>query len=273
MMNHKGINKNKALANDVVEAACLDPSEFFQCTSVASVQKGCKDLWEWLGNKNVMLSGNARESRIMVFKTAKVGKITIFLLLKEYFDCLKRAHKETRAALANSEQQATTAHAPAASPALDVPASSSHVAESNNIQESEADGYSIYIKNLPLNATPPQLEEEFKKFGPIKPNGIQVRSNKLQGFCFGFVEFEVASSVQSAIEASPILIGGRQAYVEEKRTSGSRANSRGRFAPGRGGGFRGDGRGHAFYGGGRGYGRSDYNNGTNFGSRGGRTGA
>ncbi|KAG0454914.1 hypothetical protein HPP92_024206 [Vanilla planifolia] len=55
---------------------------------------------------------------------------------------------QTRAALANSEQRATTAHAPAASPALDVPASSSHVAESNNIQESEADGYSIYIKNL-----------------------------------------------------------------------------------------------------------------------------
>lgn len=41
------------------------------------------------------------------------------------------------------------------------------------------DGYSIYIRNLPLNATPAQLEEEFKRFGPIKSDGVQVRSNKV----------------------------------------------------------------------------------------------
>ncbi|KAL6009284.1 Nuclear transport factor 2 [Asimina triloba] len=76
-----------------------------------------------------------------------------------------------------------------------------------------------------MNATPAQLEEEFKKFGPIKNGGVQVRSNKQQGFCFGFVEFEVATAVQSAIEASPITIGGRQAFVEEKRASGSRGKS------------------------------------------------
>lgn len=53
------------------------------------------------------------------------------------------------------------------------------------------DGYSIYIKGLPLNATPAQLEDEFKKFGPIKSGGIQVRSNRvcvtftlLCGLCF-----------------------------------------------------------------------------------------
>jgi hypothetical protein len=40
-------------------------------------------------------------------------------------------------------------------------------------------GYSIYVRNLPLNATPHQLEEEFKKFGSIKYDGIQVRSNKV----------------------------------------------------------------------------------------------
>lgn len=93
-----------------------------------------------------------------------------------------------------------------------------------------ADGYSIYIKGLPLNATPAMLEDEFIRFGPIKSGGIQVRSNRVcfafpilvilgfvilgcfskqfsdmptlqqQGFCFGFVEFEVASAVQSALE-------------------------------------------------------------------------
>ena len=37
----------------------------------------------------------------------------------------------------------------------------------------------IYIRNLPMNATPAQLEEEFKRFGAIKKGGIQVRSNKV----------------------------------------------------------------------------------------------
>ncbi|WOL02505.1 ras GTPase-activating protein-binding protein 1-like isoform X1 [Canna indica] len=149
---------------------------------------------------------------------------------------------------------------PPGAPASDMSMSSSSAAESNNVQEAEADGYSIYVKSLPLDATPAQLEEEFKKFGPIKPDGIQVRSHKLQGFCFGFVEFEVADAVQSAIQASPVMIGGRPVYVEEKRATVTRVNSRGRFAPGRGVGFRNDGRGRGNYGGGRGSsGRGDLN--------------
>ncbi|XP_078434865.1 nuclear transport factor 2-like [Wolffia australiana] len=127
---------------------------------------------------------------------------------------------------------------PAPAPASSPPQPESHVSE----PEPEADGHSIYVKSLPLNATTAQLEEEFKRFGPIKPGGVQVRSNKQQGFCFGFVEFESAAAVQSAIEASPVTIGGRPAYVEEKRPSGSRGGSRGRYPPGRGGSFRsGDG--------------------------------
>ncbi|KAH0466573.1 hypothetical protein IEQ34_003811 [Dendrobium chrysotoxum] len=178
-----------------------------------------------------------------------------------------------RVAPFNTERQAV-APAPVLAPSSEVIVASSKVEESSNAQELEADGFSIYIKNLPLNATAAQLEEEFKKFGPIKPNGIQVRSNKLKGFCFGFVEFEVADAVQRAIEVSPILIGGRQAYVEEKRATGSRVNNRGRFPPGRGGGFRGDGlRSRGSYGGGRGYGRGgDYNYRSDFGSRGGGRG-
>ncbi|KAF5803111.1 putative Ras GTPase-activating protein-binding protein [Helianthus annuus] len=52
-----------------------------------------------------------------------------------------------------------------------------------------------------MNATPALLEKEFKKSGPIKPNGIQVRSTMLQGFCFRFVEFEVPDAVQKVIQA------------------------------------------------------------------------
>lgn len=157
------------------------------------------------------------------------------------------------------EKHPTPAPGPAQVPEL--PADSSSGTDDNNTQEAEADGYSIYVKSLPLSATAEQLEEEFKKFGPIKPGGIQVRSHKLQGFCFGFVQFEVASAVESAIQASPVIIGGRKAFVEEKRPAVTRGSSRGRFPPGRGSGFRGDGnRGRGGYGSGRGFGRGDYNN-------------
>ncbi|KAI3772856.1 hypothetical protein L6452_04050 [Arctium lappa] len=133
----------------------------------------------------------------------------------------------------------------------------------NGIHEEEAEGYSVYIKGLPMTATPAMLEEEFKKFGPIKLNGIQVRSNR--GFCFGFVEFEVPDAVQKAIEASPIMVGGRNAVVEEKRSTNSKGGNRGRFVVGRGSGFRNEGmRGRGNYGGGRGYNRvGDFGGGRN----------
>ncbi|KAK8619320.1 hypothetical protein V6N13_133284 [Hibiscus sabdariffa] len=71
--------------------------------------------------------------------------------------------------------------------------------ENNNIPE-EVEGHSIYIKNLPFNVMPAQLEQEFKKFGPIKHGGVQVRNNKQQGYCFGFVEFLSLSSMNDAIQ-------------------------------------------------------------------------
>lgn len=39
--------------------------------------------------------------------------------------------------------------------------------------------YAIFVANLPMNATVEQLERVFKKFGPIKRDGIQVRSSKV----------------------------------------------------------------------------------------------
>ncbi|XP_060180263.1 nuclear transport factor 2-like isoform X2 [Lycium barbarum] len=164
---------------------------------------------------------------------------------------------------------------PAAAPADSSVLSSDFVDNGNN-QEGEADGYSVYIKGLPMSATPAMLEDEFKKFGPIKNGGIQVRSNRQQGFTFGFVEFEEATAVQKAIEASPILIGGRQAAVEGKKSTNSRGNTRGRYPSGRGGsGFRNDGgRGRGNYGGGgRGYNRGgDFNGRSEFNNRGGNRG-
>ncbi|KAI4343975.1 hypothetical protein L6164_011256 [Bauhinia variegata] len=134
---------------------------------------------------------------------------------------------------------------------------SENVPGSSDIHE-EAEGHSIYVRNLPFNATVEQLEEVFKKFGSIKHDGIQVRSSK-RGFCFGFVEFEELSSRQSALEASPITVGDRQAVIEEKRTTTRVSGSgRGRYSSGRSG-FRNESfRNRWKYGGGRGYGRNEF---------------
>ncbi|KNA17161.1 hypothetical protein SOVF_082610 [Spinacia oleracea] len=133
--------------------------------------------------------------------------------------------------------------------------------EANDEEEGAAiEGHSVYVRNLPMNVTVTQLEQEFKRFGQIKQEGVQVRSNRQQGSCYGFVEFLSSSSVENAVQAAPIIIGGRQAFAEIKR-SGTRVDGgRDRLPFGRGG-YRGDSfRGHGGYGGGRGFGggRGEY---------------
>ncbi|XP_030956421.1 nuclear transport factor 2-like isoform X2 [Quercus lobata] len=81
--------------------------------------------------------------------------------------------------------------------------------------------HAIFVPNLPMNATVEQLEAVFNNFGPIKHNGIQVRSSKQQGTCFGFVEFESASSMQSAIELTMTEGGFLDRLVIEMITLGA----------------------------------------------------
>ncbi|KAL2523026.1 Nuclear transport factor 2 (NTF2) family protein with RNA binding (RRM-RBD-RNP motif) domain [Forsythia ovata] len=137
-----------------------------------------------------------------------------------------------------TEKQSINSAAPASGPESSSSTEPVNEPESHDTED-EVEGHSIYIRNLPLNITVAQLESEFKKFGPIKQNGVQVRSNKQQGFCFGFVEFQEFSSMQSAIQASPITIEDRQAAVEIKRTTTRVGSGRGRFTSARGG-FRND---------------------------------
>ncbi|XP_059429393.1 nuclear transport factor 2 [Corylus avellana] len=203
----------------------------------------------------------------------KKSYASIVKVLKENASPFSTPTPAPRKSIPRSQEQPLTAGPPPA-PVSDIPVSSTNANENSSNKESEADGHSIYIKGLPVNATPALLENEFKKFGPIKSGGIQVRSQK--GFCFGFVEFEVASAVQCAIEASPIVINGRQAVVEEKRST-SRGNSKSRFSSGRTVGYRNEGlrgRGNGNYGGGRGggYGRGDFNGRAEFGNRNGNRG-
>ncbi|KAJ7554894.1 hypothetical protein O6H91_05G014600 [Diphasiastrum complanatum] len=132
-----------------------------------------------------------------------------------------------------SERAAGVATPAPSHPTLSLPLQES--AEEGSIIDLEGEGRSIYVKSLPISVTASQLADEFSKFGLIKPGGINVRSMK--GFCYAFVEFEDSSSAQNAIDGSPVLIGGRPAYVEEKRPLGSRGLSisaiQGRTPPGR----------------------------------------
>ncbi|KAF7101497.1 hypothetical protein CFC21_102820 [Triticum aestivum] len=109
----------------------------------------------------------------------------------------------------------------------------------------EEESKSVYVGNVPQNVTEADLENEFKKFGQLIPDGVAIRSRKETGGYYAFVEFEELSGVHNALRASPLEINGRQIYVEERKpNSGIR------------GGRRGGGRGR-FGGSGRGYARGD----------------
>ncbi|KAH0456143.1 hypothetical protein IEQ34_014050 [Dendrobium chrysotoxum] len=154
------------------------------------------------------------------------------------------------------------------------------VSTADNVPENnsnDVEGHSIYIRNLPLSTTPEEVEVEFKKFGPIRPGGVQVRNHKVERFCFGFVEFESLDSMQASIKSSPITIGGRRAFVEEKRTTtrvvngvvtNSSNGGRGRYLVGRGS-YRNDNfRGQRGYGGNQSYGRTEFRNRSEYSGRG-----
>ncbi|MCO5551612.1 hypothetical protein L7F22_005117 [Adiantum nelumboides] len=93
----------------------------------------------------------------------------------------------------------------------------------------EVDTRSVYVRNLPPNMVDRQLEDVMRKFGPLRPNSVSVKTNK-EGLLYAFVDFVDSSSAQAAIEGSPIVVGGRNIYAEG-RTSvylGGRGRGRGR---------------------------------------------
>ncbi|WZZ73908.1 hypothetical protein YC2023_085278 [Brassica napus] len=95
-------------------------------------------------------------------------------------------------------------------------------APSAKTTQQPAQGGSIFVANLPMDATPEQLFETFKGFGAIRRGGIQVRSYTEQRNCFGFVAFENSESIKNVFKAhneSPIFIGNRRASIEEKRVN------------------------------------------------------
>ncbi|KAJ6807950.1 ras GTPase-activating protein-binding protein 1-like [Iris pallida] len=207
---------------EVNDEEVCNPSDNEEASAVVEEEVPVEEVINEVPSGNQQVVANLVAVTSVQEEAPKKSYASIVKLMKENPAPLSVPKPAARPAPPRLERQYVPS--PGLAPAPEIPAAASSIVSESSIQEEEADGYSVYIKGLPLNATAAQLEEEFKKFGTIKPDGIQVRSNKLQGFCFGFVEFEVPGAVQSAIEASPVTIGGRQAFVEEKRTTGSRGN-------------------------------------------------
>ncbi|CAI0434613.1 unnamed protein product [Linum tenue] len=142
----------------------------------------------------------------------------------------------------------------------------------DGLELDEGEPRSVYVRNLPSDISAAEIEQEFRNFGRIRPDGVFVRNRKdVIGVCYAFVEFEDLASVHNAIKSSPIQLAGRQVYIEERRPTPGGIGARG----GRGG--RGRGRGGypitdaprgRYGGGGRGLGRAgtqdgEYNNNSN----------
>ncbi|PQQ17563.1 putative G3BP-like protein [Prunus yedoensis var. nudiflora] len=112
-----------------------------------------------------------------------------------------------------------------------VPESGAEAAEEGYALEEEGELKSVYVRNLPPTVTEDEIEQEFKNFGQIKPDGVFVRARKEIGVCYAFVEFEDLLGVHNALKASPIQLAGRQVYIEERRpnsTGAARGRGRGR---------------------------------------------
>lgn len=125
---------------------------------------------------------------------------------------------------------------------------------------------SVYVRNLLPTLSEAEIEEEFKNFGEIMPDGVVIRSRKDVGVCYAFVEFEDMAGVHNAVKAGSAVVGGRQVYIEERRPNSNipfragRGRGRGRGgyptdAPRGGFSSRSSGRGGSYDGGDRDYNR------------------
>ncbi|XP_020575111.1 putative G3BP-like protein [Phalaenopsis equestris] len=100
--------------------------------------------------------------------------------------------------------------------------------------EDEVESKSVYVGNLPASISTFDLEQEFRNFGRIKPDGVTIRSRKEAGVFYAFIEFEDAVAVQNALKATPVQLNGRMIHVEGRRPN-SGASRGGRKGRGRGG--------------------------------------
>lgn len=246
-----------AIENNLVEGS--DPSENKQKETVRDIPqapvestRSAQPVVETLSNGHVDAS---KKSYASLLKGMKDGATATMVHTPTSAVKARTANTPQPTVVSSAKQDSHAETLPANVSEATAPNDSNGSTSSND--QAKVRGYSIYIGGLPWNATIELVENEFKKFGPIKHNGIQVRSSK--GFCFGFVEFEDANARQKAIEMATIRIGGKEVFIEEKKTNTQVVNGVSTYPSGRGG-FRNEGgyRGRGNFSNGRGYGRNDY---------------
>lgn len=120
------------------------------------------------------------------------------------------------------------------SPSTAFERSGTETVEEISVIEDEGELKSVYVRNLSYNVSPSEIEEQFKRFGKVKPDGVVIRGRKDIGVCYAFVEFEDIAGVQNAITASSVEIAGRQVYIEERRANSNNPSRGGRRGRGRG---------------------------------------
>ncbi|KAK4776769.1 hypothetical protein SAY86_005457 [Trapa natans] len=106
-------------------------------------------------------------------------------------------------------------------------------AEEVSGMEDEGEIKSVYVRNLPSAVSESEIEEEFKRFGKIRADGVVIRGRQDLGVRYAFVEFEDMLSVQNAVKAATAQVAGRQVYIEERRPNNG-VPSRSKRGKGRG---------------------------------------
>ncbi|KAE8660772.1 Nucleotide-diphospho-sugar transferases superfamily protein [Hibiscus syriacus] len=175
-----------ALENHIVEQLSVTPEEVNGPEAYNPSENGVGSIEEEEEPVAEVVDAIPDDSQMVDDSTSKIEEVpkksyaSIVKFMKENaVPSSTPTHSPVKSAVKSHEQLGTAAPPIAPAPVSDVQTSNNNITENGNYQEAEAAGPSIYVKGLPLNATPSMLENEFKRFGPIKSGGIQVRSQKV----------------------------------------------------------------------------------------------
>ncbi|KAM0825062.1 hypothetical protein ACQ4PT_069803 [Festuca glaucescens] len=242
---------NPSVENISVNDEVMDPS-------VESISVNYK-VKNSIGNQNSQIKNGV--TKIPEAAPAPPASAHKDVIKKSYASIVKTKNESTQPAPVTKPKprpKPTAKRAENVEKSSSVPAKTTHAADTvppNDKNVSDDQGYSIFVKNLPLDATVEIVEAEFRKFGAIKPRGIQVVHREAEGFSFGFVEFESQQSMYAAIEYKKAVLNpfvqlkfaGAHLVINNFTHSNNNDNPRdSRVLPGRGGygdNFKGQGAG------------------------------
>ncbi|XP_024008588.1 golgin subfamily A member 6-like protein 22 isoform X2 [Eutrema salsugineum] len=171
------------------------------------------DILQFDDQTIVSASNNVVEERVSEKEVAR----------KEVADCLLRAFEQkdgledlSKISDASAAIQKCQDQHPSCDPSPEIKADDKTENGNNHEDQAVTEGTGVCVKVLPPHATIESVQNAFKEFGAIRGNGIQVVFNRL-GYKIGFMEFEEANAARKAIEASPVIVLGREVLVMPKK--------------------------------------------------------